>query len=80
MANTKNYGKTEREMAPNAWLWVLIALLGIVLVAATIAGLWHFFRDRKGNGSSETPRMTSQVDRTARDKYFACILSTPPAA
>lgn len=39
--------KTEKQVAPSAWLWIGALMMGAALVAGLIAGYWYFFHAAK---------------------------------
>lgn len=41
--------KTEQDVAPNFWKWMLIALCLVVLVALIVTGMFYYFRGKKEN-------------------------------
>jgi anti-sigma-K factor RskA len=51
MANMTNASghKTEEDIAPNFWKWMIIALCALVVLALISAGVFYYARGRKEN-------------------------------
>jgi heme/copper-type cytochrome/quinol oxidase subunit 2 len=41
--------KTEEDIAPNFWKWMLVALCLVVLVALAVTGIFYYFRGKNEN-------------------------------
>ena len=47
--NRQTHIKTEEDIAPNFWKWILIVLCLVVLLALASVGIFYYFRGKKEN-------------------------------